>query len=47
MPESLRFLLILACLVGLGYGAVMALSTVLVPPQREIVKQVPNDRLFK
>ena len=44
MPDSLRFLLILACLAGAGYGAVWALASF--PPEpAEIVKPLSNDRI--
>lgn len=41
MPDSLRFLLIVACLGGVGYGAVWALANY-PPEQTEIVKPVRN-----
>jgi hypothetical protein len=44
IPDSLRFLLILACLVGAVYGAVWALANF--PPEpAEIVKALPSERL--
>lgn len=46
MPDSLRFLLILACLAGLAYGAIYALATMR-PEQGEVVNQVPHERLFR
>ncbi|GEM_PF-5541102 len=46
MPDSLRILLILACLAVLGYGTLYVLS-VLQPEQTEIVRQIPNERLFE
>ena len=46
MPDSLRFVLILACLAGLAYGAIWALSQF--PPQQgEIVKPLPHDAFQK
>jgi hypothetical protein len=42
MPDSLRFLLILACLAGAAYGAVWALAS-FPPPQGEIVKPLSHD----
>jgi hypothetical protein len=44
MPDSLRFLLILACLVGAAYGAVWALAE-FPPAPAEIVKPLSNDVL--
>lgn len=43
MPDSIRFLLILACLGGAVYGGMYFLSEF--PPEpSEVVKQVPNAR---
>lgn len=41
VPDSLRFLLILACLGGVGYGAMWALAT-FAPEQTQIVKPLSN-----
>ncbi len=41
MPDSLRFLLIVLCLAGAGYGAVWALAN-FPPEQQEVVKQLSN-----
>lgn len=41
MPDSLRFVLILACLAGLAYGAMWALAQ-FPPKQGEIVKPLPH-----
>lgn len=41
MPDSFRFLLILACLAGLAYGGMWALAH-FAPEQSDIVKSVPN-----
>ncbi len=46
MPDSLRFLLILACLAGLAYGAVWALAH-FPPTPGEIVKPLPHDAFAK
>lgn len=46
MPDSLRFLLILACLFGLTYGTIYVLAT-MEPEQGEVVRQIPNERLFR
>ena len=41
VPDSLRFVLIVACLGGVGYGEIWALANY--PPEKtEIVKPVPN-----
>jgi hypothetical protein len=44
MPDSLRFLVILILLGGLGYGSVWALAH-FPPPQAEIVKPLSSERL--
>jgi hypothetical protein len=41
MPDSLRFLLIVLCLAGAGYGAVWGLAN-FPPEQQEVVKQLSN-----
>ncbi len=43
MPDSLRFLLILAVLAGLGYAAAWYLSSFPPDPQ-QVVKTLPHDR---
>jgi predicted O-methyltransferase YrrM len=44
VPDSLRALIIVALLAGLGYGAIWMLANV--PPQQtEIVRQLPSERL--
>jgi hypothetical protein len=44
IPDTLRFLLILACLAGAVYGAVWGLASF--PPEpSEIVKQLPHEKL--
>jgi len=41
MPDSLRFLLIMLCLAGAGYGVVWGMANF--PPQeQEVVKRLPN-----
>ncbi len=43
VPDSLRFLLVLAVLAAVGYGAVWGLAAF--PPEAtEIVKPLPNSR---
>jgi len=44
VPDSLRFLLILACLAGAVYAAAWGLATY-PPEQSEIVKSLPNEKL--
>jgi hypothetical protein len=44
MPDSLRFLIILILIGGLGYGSVWALAH-FPPPQAEIVKPLSSERL--
>ncbi len=41
MPDSLRFLLIVLCLAGAGYGIVWGLAN-FPPEQTEVVKQLSN-----
>jgi hypothetical protein len=41
MPDSLRFLLIVLCLAGAGYGAVWGLAN-FPPEQQQVVKQLSN-----
>ena len=44
VPDSLRFLLILACLAGAVYGGAWALANF--PPEpSEIVKPLPHEKL--
>src|SRR5205823_12380094 len=44
MPDTLRFLLILACLAGLIYGSAWGLAN-FPPEQTEIVKSLPHEKL--
>lgn len=44
MPDSIRFLLILACLAGAIYGSAWALAT-FPPEQTEVVKALPHAKL--
>ena len=41
MPDSLRFLLIVLCLAGAGYGLVWGLANY-PPDQKEVIKQLSN-----
>ncbi len=43
MPDSLRFLLIIVVLTGLGYAAAWYLSNY-PPAPTEVVKTLPHDR---
>ena len=44
LPDSLRFLLILACLVAVAYGTAWGLAN-FPPEQTEIVKSLPHEKL--
>jgi len=44
VPDSVRFLLILACLVGAVYGAVWALAN-FPPEQTEITRSLPHEKI--
>jgi hypothetical protein len=43
LPESIRFLVILACIGGAIYAAMWALSTY-PPEQSEIIKELPSEK---
>ncbi len=47
MPSLLRFLLVVAVLVGVVYGAIYALASFVQPTSREITVTVPRDILTK
>jgi hypothetical protein len=47
MPSLFRFLVIVGILAGLGYGAMLALATLIEPQQREMTVTVPQDRFAK
>lgn len=47
MPSLLRFLTILAVIGGLGYGAMIALTTLVDLKPREITVTVPPDKFIK
>lgn len=47
MPSLFRFLLVIGILAGLGYGAIVALATLVEPQSREITVTIPQDKLFK
>ena len=45
MPTLFRLLLIIAVIVGIGYGAMFALATFVQPNIGEISHRVPAERL--
>ena len=45
MPTLIRFLVILAILGGLGFGAMYALATLVDPAPREMSVAIPSTRL--
>jgi hypothetical protein len=47
MPSLLRFLTVIAIIVGLGYGVIFALATFIDPKPREITVTVPPDKFVK
>ncbi|HET6378596.1 MAG TPA: histidine kinase [Methylocella sp.] len=47
MPSLLRFLLVIAVLAGLTYGAMIALVTFVEPQPREMSQAIPAARLNK
>ena len=47
MPSLLRFLTVLAVIGGLGYGAMVALATLVDLKPREITVTVPPDKFVK
>jgi hypothetical protein len=44
VPDTVRFLLILACLIGAAYGGVWALAN-FPPEQTEIVRSLPHEKI--
>lgn len=44
IPDTLRFLLVLAALAGAIYGGAYALAT-FPPEQSEVIKSLPDDKL--
>lgn len=44
MPTLFRFLTVLAVLGGIGFGALVALATLVTPEQREMSVPVPPAR---
>ena len=47
MPSLLRFLAVVGVLIGLTYGAIYALASLVEPTTREITVTVPRDILTK
>jgi hypothetical protein len=47
MPSLLRFLTVIAIIVGLGYAVIFALATFIDPKPREITVTVPPDKFVK
>ena len=47
MPSLIRVLVVVGVIVGLGYGAMLALATFVDPQPREMTVTVPPDRFVK
>jgi hypothetical protein len=47
VPSLIRLLVTVGLLVGLGYGAMLALVTFVTPEPREIIQTIPASRLNK
>ena len=47
MPSLFRLLTVLGIIVGIGYGAMYALATLVSPKPREISVTVPPDKFVK
>ena len=47
MPSLFRFLMAVAVIVGIVYGAIYALANFVTPTPREITVTIPADRLAK
>jgi hypothetical protein len=47
MPSLIRVLVVVGIIVGLGYGAMFALATLVDPKPREMTVTVPPDRFVK
>jgi hypothetical protein len=45
VPTLFRFLLVLAVIAGLGFAAMLALATLVVPEPREMTVTIPQSRL--
>lgn len=47
MPSLIKFLVVVAILAGLGFGALWALANLVEPQPREMTVTIPADRLGK
>jgi len=47
MPSMLRFLIIVAVLAGIGYGAIYALANFVNPSPRDMTVSIPPDKFLK
>ena len=47
MPSLIRFLVVVALLAGIGFGALWALANLVEPQPREMTVTIPTDRLGK
>jgi hypothetical protein len=47
VPSLIRLLVTVGLLVGLGYGAMLALVTFVTPEPHEIIQTIPASRLNK
>ena len=47
MPSLIRFLTVVAMIIGLIYGGIFALATFFDPEPREITVTIPPDRFQK
>jgi len=45
VPTLFRFLFVVAVLAGLGFGAMIALATLVEPEPREITVPIPSHRI--
>jgi hypothetical protein len=44
IPDTLKLVLVVSCIVGAAYGAVWGLAT-FPPEQAEVVRALPHDKL--
>ena len=45
MPSLIRFIVIVAVIVGIGYAAMVALAIVVEPTPREMSVRIPSDKM--
>jgi hypothetical protein len=45
LPSLIRFILLIGILIGIGWGAMLALVTFVEPQQREMTQTIPASRL--